>query len=193
MRVLPAGISAILAAALAACGASDEAADASGAATAEEGREVVYSGPLDETSVPGILARLEPDTERLVITSPGGEIDASIDLGRAVRARNIEVVVRGYCFSGCAHFVFAPARRKRVEDNAIVGFHGTATARQELFARSGRWSFIRRSARSSARLRRRIHICWQRVFPESACRGSSSGRPARGSAPATHGVRSQDF
>ncbi|WP_204315420.1 hypothetical protein, partial [Stenotrophomonas maltophilia] len=42
------------------------------------------------------------------------------------------------CLSACAHFVFAPATRRIVEPYAIIGFHGTATAREALLHASGR-------------------------------------------------------
>jgi hypothetical protein len=99
--------------------------------------DVNYSGTLNERAVDDIVALFSDDTRRLVITSAGGEILSAIRLGRAVRERNMTVVVRGYCLSACAHFVFAPAKSKLIEPDALVGFHGTATAREELLERAG--------------------------------------------------------
>lgn len=98
----------------------------------------LFSGPISRESVNSLINDWPSGARRLVITSQGGDINAGIALGRFLIARQVEVMVRDYCLSACAHFVFAPASRKLVEKHALVGFHGTATARELLLANSGR-------------------------------------------------------
>lgn len=98
----------------------------------------LLKGQISAQSVHVLIRTWPEDAHRLIITSQGGEIEPAIALGRFLVEREIEVVVRDYCLSACAHFVFAPASRKEVEPYALIGFHGTATARERLLANSGR-------------------------------------------------------
>lgn len=98
----------------------------------------LFQGQISAQSVDDLIRAWPKDAHRLIITSQGGEIESAIALGRFLFEREIEVIVRDYCLSACAHFVFAPASRKQVEPYALVGFHGTATARERLLSNSGR-------------------------------------------------------
>jgi hypothetical protein len=60
----------------------------------------------------------------LIIRSSGGEVEAGIALGNWVHENAIDVVVRDYCLSSCANYVFTAGRRKVIEKGAVVAWHG---------------------------------------------------------------------
>ncbi len=98
------------------CSAVLVAACGSGASsTTNASQPQMFKGQISALSVRALIRAWPEDAHRLIITSQGGEIEAALVLGRFLAERKIEVVVREYCLSACAHFVFAPAGRKRVE------------------------------------------------------------------------------
>jgi hypothetical protein len=96
------------------------------------------TGRIDAASLQAFKRDLSFETKRLIINSAGGRSPEAIELGSLVRSLGLEVVVDGVCLSACAHFVFIPAKRKRVEPNSVVAFHQTATALSRLLLASGR-------------------------------------------------------
>ena len=100
--------------------------------------ELTLVGNIDPASTSKLLAESRGPAKKLVVTSMGGEIESAITIGKLVRDKGLAVVVRGYCLSACAHFIFMSALEKSVEEYSIVGFHGTASARLELFKLAGR-------------------------------------------------------
>jgi hypothetical protein len=74
----------------------------------------------------------------LVVNSAGGRIPEAVQLGALVRSHDLEVVVDGICLSACAHFVFLPAKRKRLERHSVVALHQTATAISDVLLASNR-------------------------------------------------------
>ncbi|HEX8579222.1 MAG TPA: hypothetical protein VF655_06465 [Allosphingosinicella sp.] len=99
---------------------------------------IKLTGRIDATSLQAFKRGLSPQTERLIINSAGGRSPEAMELGSLVRSLGLEVVVDGVCLSACAHFVFIPAKRKRLEPNSVVAFHQTATALSRLLLASGR-------------------------------------------------------
>ena len=95
--------------------------------------DLTFVGTIDPASTSKLIGESRGPAKRLVITSMGGDIASAIIIGKLVREKGLAVIVRGYCLSACAHFIFMPASEKLVEDNSIVGFHGTASARLDLF------------------------------------------------------------
>lgn len=103
-----------------------------------DGQRVKFSGELNEHSVAQAKVLIDQHVRILEINSLGGEILPAISLGRYLYERRVAVEVTGACLSACAHFVFAPAREKRLREGSLVGFHGTALARYTLLSISGR-------------------------------------------------------
>jgi hypothetical protein len=62
-----------------------------------------------------------------VITSVGGDTDAGMELGRWVFESQLDVHVPSFCGSSCANYVFTAARRKYLDETAMVAWHGGAT------------------------------------------------------------------
>ena len=61
---------------------------------------------------------------RLRITSPGGSVEAGIELGLWVKDLGLDVEIEGHCLSSCANYVFPAARHKTIRDGAVVAWHG---------------------------------------------------------------------
>jgi hypothetical protein len=111
---------------LAACGLSAAAANAQVWAI---GDAVIFQGRIEGSSVEAFVKTLDehPEITRLVITSGGGEVNAGLDMGEAIHARQLDVEVPAFCLSSCANYVFPAARRKRLGHPLAVGWHGNMT------------------------------------------------------------------
>ena len=96
------------------------------------------TGSISSESLERLKRSLTLSTRRLIVNSAGGRIPEAIQLGALVRSYDLEVVVDGICLSACAHFIFLPAKRKRLQPNSVVAFHQTATAISDVLASSAR-------------------------------------------------------
>jgi len=63
---------------------------------------------------------------RFLISSPGGDIDASLKIGYLIYSKNIAVEIIDYCVSSCANYLFTAAKQKKIHDGAIVVWHGNS-------------------------------------------------------------------
>ncbi len=70
--------------------------------------------------------KITPEIDTLVITSTGGDVNYGIKLGNDVFDRKLNVVVRDYCMSSCANYIFLAGNKKSIEKNSIIAFHGTS-------------------------------------------------------------------
>lgn len=70
---------------------------------------------------------LRESTRTVVLTSAGGVTKTAIEMGELIQARGLDVVVRRYCISSCANYLFIAGRRKSVEKGAVVAWHGGHT------------------------------------------------------------------
>jgi hypothetical protein len=96
-------------------------------ASAQSRAPIFYSGALTKQSVRDIEANLKgSSSDALVLTSPGGDPDASMELGGYLRTHNIHLAVRRYCLSACAQYVFVAAN-PTIEPNGIVAFSGSSS------------------------------------------------------------------
>jgi len=58
------------------------------------------------------------------INSPGGDVEAGIEIATMVRDNRLDVKVHGSCMSSCANYIFPSGRSKVIVRGAIVGWHG---------------------------------------------------------------------
>jgi hypothetical protein len=94
------------------------------------GTSITYTGAISQAANQFLFSLVEQaDTKptTLIITSKGGDADAGLDLGRWVFESQLDVHVSSFCGSSCANYVFPAARRKFVEETAMVAWHGGAT------------------------------------------------------------------
>lgn len=91
-----------------------------------------YSGEISQENNQRFFKHLNSrKIHHLIITSPGGEVEAGIQLGRWVYDNRIDVEVREYCLSSCANYVFPAGKRKQINAGAIVAWHGNYIHLQE--------------------------------------------------------------
>lgn len=123
-------LSRLVVAALACSFSTCMAAPAEPARVAASDGQLVYEGEITEQANKALFAlygNLDPKPAVLAIRSEGGEINAGMDLGEWLHARQLDVKVTGYCLSSCANYVFPAARNKTVGNTAVIGFHGGAS------------------------------------------------------------------
>jgi len=100
-----------------------------GCGAGEGGADAIYvSGLIDDNTVQYVKSNLTSRTATLVVTSQGGEIEAALEISRIVMERQLDVVVRKLCASGCASHIFVAGRKRHIENNSLVIFHRTATS-----------------------------------------------------------------
>jgi hypothetical protein len=91
----------------------------------DEADSVTYRGEINAQANQRFFAQVAGTApRRLVIDSPGGEVEAGIALGRWVFEHRVDVIVAGECLSACANYVFTAARHKTVRLGSVVGWHG---------------------------------------------------------------------
>lgn len=86
----------------------------------------VFVGRITKESVSEFMKKHDKrDLHGIVMFSPGGDVEAGIELGTWVKARGLDVTVRTLCMSSCANYVFVAGKRKIVEPGALVIWHGS--------------------------------------------------------------------
>ncbi len=96
----------------------------------------LFAGAIDPATVAAfIAAHRDERITRVVVDSPGGDVAAALALANWMLDREVDVEVRGLCGSSCANYLFAPGRRKIIDDRAIVLWHGSIL--QNVMARMG--------------------------------------------------------
>lgn len=98
---------------------------------------LIIDGVLTADYVQQLIPKVRDGGGDIVIRSSGGEIGPALRLAQAVRDKGRTVIVTDYCLSACASYVFAMAKHRVVRNDAIVGFHGTATSRMAYLKQAG--------------------------------------------------------
>jgi hypothetical protein len=87
---------------------------------------VHFYGPITAGGVSVFIARHRGErVERVVVNSMGGDVEAGIRLGNWIVDRGADVEVDTFCGSSCANYLFAAGRRKIIDADAIVVWHGS--------------------------------------------------------------------
>lgn len=96
-----------------------------------EDNQIIYSGSLSVEANAEVFSLYEAAVKKptvLSIKSPGGPIDAGLDLGEWTHQQGLDVRVDEFCFSSCANYIFTAGVKKILGKNAIIGFHGGASS-----------------------------------------------------------------
>jgi hypothetical protein len=89
------------------------------------GDSIVFTGQINPRSAARFLQLLQqPGVRRLVISSPGGNVAAALDMAEAIHAHQLDLSVPAACLSSCANYIFPAARRKTLGAPGVVGWHG---------------------------------------------------------------------
>jgi hypothetical protein len=136
------------------------------------GNAVTYRGEISAENNRRFFAGLPRHTPaQLVIDSPGGEVQAGIELGRWVHRHRLDVVVEGQCLSSCANYVFTAGRDKIIRPGGVVAWHGnyrhleaTGGWRDDIPARMARTGEDRATAKRRVRAHMRRLVALERDF-----------------------------
>ena len=113
-------------------GASSWAASQPG--VSKSGTTITIGGTITPEVRGEFLRLLDRRSKTVVVNSGGGDSVAAMDIGREIRKRNLQVIVRRACLAACAHFIFLAARERSVEPLSLVIFQTTATSLAKLVA-----------------------------------------------------------
>jgi hypothetical protein len=64
------------------------------------------------------------DGDTLMITSPGGDIQAAIVAGLYISRLNLRVMIEGICLSSCANYIAPAAHDLTINTYSVLGLHG---------------------------------------------------------------------
>lgn len=97
------------------------------------GTSIVYNGPMANEGLEKVKQLYTKDINRLVLNSPGGEINIGMSLGEWVYDKGLDVEIKNIAFSSAANYVFTAGKNKYLHTNSMVGWHGGATQENNSF------------------------------------------------------------
>lgn len=83
-----------------------------------------FRGAITDGAYSRLLAMHTPEIRTIVVNSGGGLVTEAIQIADFIRLNHLRLIVRGYCLSACANYIFASAP-ERVLQSGLVGIHGT--------------------------------------------------------------------
>jgi len=93
----------------------------------EPGESILtLKGELNKNLYNYYQSKISKNTKKVVVTSLGGDVKYGIYIGKDIFDRKLDVIVRDYCLSSCANYIFLAGKNKIIENNSIIGFHGTS-------------------------------------------------------------------
>ena len=92
----------------------------------QQGDTIFYIGAISNEANQQFARLLDKNIKTLKISSRGGEIMLGMDLGEIVFENGLNVEVDKFCFSSCANYVFPAGKRKILNKNSLLGWHGGA-------------------------------------------------------------------
>jgi len=102
---------------------------------------MTLNGPLNVESSKEFFAMMSPKVNTLVLTSTGGDVESGLQIGQHIYQNKINIIVKGYCASSCANYLFVAGYTKTVIQNSWVGWHGAVTPMlkelPEMFKKAG--------------------------------------------------------
>lgn len=92
------------------------------------GPVISLGGAIDEAMARAFERAIDDRVETVVVYSGGGEARSSMEIGREIHRRGLDVVVSGLCAADCARFIFVAGRSRRLEGDSLVLFNQSASA-----------------------------------------------------------------
>jgi hypothetical protein len=94
-----------------------------------QGNVLQLSGRLDAGDGARVQAALTPGVQLLRVNSPGGDLQAALDIAAVLQQRQLPVSVDGLCAAECAQFLLPAAAGLFINDGSVIaltsGPHGT--------------------------------------------------------------------
>lgn len=86
---------------------------------------IYFKGALWGQNISRLLLEFENGEPRLLkINSGGGHIWGAIEIGEKIAQLNMDVEVEELCASSCANYIFTAGKRKKINEGAVVIWHG---------------------------------------------------------------------
>lgn len=89
-----------------------------------KGNMLRFKGEINNKSAAQITAFLDAGGKTIIVSSPGGSVEAGQAIGMAMADKEVTLIVDSYCLSSCANYLFLAAANKVLRPSAILGFHG---------------------------------------------------------------------
>jgi hypothetical protein len=94
----------------------------------KSGHVISLGGAIDADMAQAFEREIDNGVTTIVVYSGGGEVESSIEIGREIHRRGLDVVVSGLCAADCARFIFVAGRSRSMEDNSLVLFNQSASS-----------------------------------------------------------------
>ncbi len=92
-----------------------------------EGNSIIYDGEVASSGLEKIKDLYTDQIDRIVINSPGGEINVGMDFGEFIFDNKLDVEVRNLAFSSAANYIITAANTLYLHKDSVIGWHGGAT------------------------------------------------------------------
>lgn len=100
---------------------------------------LIYDGMITSTGALKALRLVrnnQNEITKMQITSPGGMIEAGIELGYFIKENNLDLIITKLCFSACANYLLPAAHHVKIEKGTLLGWHGGARQSNNLWKQS---------------------------------------------------------
>ncbi len=97
-----------------------------------EGNSIIYDGEVSALGLEEIKDLYNENINRLVINSPGGEINIGMDFGDFIFEKKLDVEVEELAFSSAANYIITAANTLYLHKDAVIGWHGGATQEMDI-------------------------------------------------------------
>lgn len=88
--------------------------------------ELRFDGVIEPKSYDEFINKIDDDVRVIILNSGGGYVEVGLKIAAEMKRRNLNVIVRGFCVSSCANYLFLAGQKKTID--GIVGFHGNVQA-----------------------------------------------------------------
>ncbi len=93
-----------------------------------EGSTISFVGDIESETYRDFLYAVRGKEDQITairINSGGGITEQGMQIGEWIFDHEIDVIVDEICFSSCANYIFTAGKNKIIEEDAIVGWHGS--------------------------------------------------------------------
>lgn len=84
---------------------------------------MTIDGEIDSEVLKEFRSRSRKGLKHLVISSSGGDIEASLSVAEIIQENGIDVTAKQYCLSACASYVLLAGRNRVIQDGTLLAFH----------------------------------------------------------------------
>lgn len=97
-----------------------------------------YDGIITSDVSPDIIKTINKNNIKILsINSMGGDVSSAIKIGEALFEKGIDVSVRTVCASACANYIFPAGKKKYVNKESFLLWHGSVHSPIDEFAIQG--------------------------------------------------------